>query len=207
MTALLLIHGGLWGDHPNAERFWRRPGIVAWLQRYGFEVFAPDRLPRASDWAAEVAHLTRALPDRPVSVLAGSNGCSVAVRLALTRPDLVERLVLAWPATAGDPDVDAGTRSGLCALGASPRVIDALLDGETLRGVPDRELVTVTTPVGVLPAVPDNPFHQRRTVDALQSLLPNANELPGCPEPHHPDFPPHAASFIHTVVRFAINLR
>src|SRR5438045_6104985 len=116
MTTLLLIHGGLWDDM-NAERFWHKPGIVAGMQHHAITVLWPDRLHRAPSWASEAEHLTTALPDHSVTVIAGSNGCSAAIRLALTSPDRVERLLLAWPATAGDPDVDARTRRGLAELG------------------------------------------------------------------------------------------
>jgi hypothetical protein len=43
MTTLLLIHGELWEEGMDAERFWRRPGIVARLKRAGFAVLAPGR--------------------------------------------------------------------------------------------------------------------------------------------------------------------
>ncbi len=204
---ILLIHGGLWDDM-DADGFWRRPGIVTGLRQRGIEVIAPDRPPRASSWAAEAEQLSAALPaDGPVTVVAGSNGCSAAVRLALALPDRIERLLLAWPATAGDPHVDARTRQGLTELGAAPHVVDALLTGGILRGVTDDELAGIATPVGVLPAVPENPFHQRRTVDALLRLIPGAVELPGCPEPPRPEFPPVASSFIGTVVAFALERR
>jgi pimeloyl-ACP methyl ester carboxylesterase len=203
VTTLLLIHGGLWEDGMDAESFWHKPGIVAGLQRHGFEVLTPNRRYRAPDWTAEVNHLAPVLPDRPVTILAGSNGCSVAVRLALAFPDRIERLLLAWPATANDPTVDAQSRAGLTELDASPEVVDALLTGQTLRGVTDGELATLRIPVGMLPSVPENPFHQRHTVDALRRLLPRADELPGCPEPPHPGFPPHTESFVSTVTGFA----
>ncbi|GAA0552688.1 hypothetical protein GCM10010172_38910 [Paractinoplanes ferrugineus] len=207
MTTVLLIHGGLW-EEMNAERFWHRPGIVAGLQRHGVEVLAPTRLRRARSWASEAQHLTTLLPDHPVTVVAGSNGCSAAIRLVrtlgLTEPDRFDRLLLAWPATAGDAQVDARTRLGLAELGAEPDVLDALLAGRTLRGTTDDELASITMPVGVLGSVPENPYHQRRTVDALLRILPSATELPGCPEPPHPAFPSHADSLVRTVADFAL---
>jgi pimeloyl-ACP methyl ester carboxylesterase len=203
MTTLLLVHGGLWEDM-DAERFWHRPGIVAGLQHHGVEVLAPDRPRRAKTWADEADHLTAMLPDHRVTVVAGSNGCAAAVRLALIRPDRVERLLLAWPATAGDLDVDARTRDGLADLGAPQHVIDALLDGGTLRGSTDLELARITVPVGVLPSLVENRFHRRRTVDALLGVLPNATELTGSPEPPRPDFHPHLESLVQTITRFAL---
>jgi hypothetical protein len=204
VTRILLIHGGLWDDGMDADRFWHKPGVVSGLERRGFEVLTPNRLSRPPHWTAEADHLLATVRDRPPdAVVAGSNGCSVAVRLALARHDLVPRLLLAWPATAADPDLDVATRSGLTQLGAPEPTIDAVLAGHTVRGVNDDELARLTMPVGVLPSVPENPFHQRRTVDALLRLLPNAKELPGCPESPRSEFAPQAESFLDTVSTFA----
>jgi pimeloyl-ACP methyl ester carboxylesterase len=200
-AAVLLLHGGLWEDDMNADRFWEAPGISAGLEREGFTVLAPNRLHRPPSWDAEVEHLAPVLPKDPVSVVAGSNGCSVAVRLALAFPNRIERLLLAWPATAGNPTVDSRTRIGLTNLGASDQNIRALLDGQTLRGVADAELSTLKMPIAVLPSVPENPFHQRHTVDALRRLLPGSAELPGCPEPPRPDFGPHLEQFLISVTK------
>lgn len=202
MATLLLIHGGLWEDM-DAARFWGDPGIIAGLNRHGHEVIAPDRLRRAPDWAAEAAHLAPALAGPPVTILAGSNGCGIAARLALDFPGTVSRLLLAWPATAGDPATDARDRTRLAGQGAPPQVIEALLAGQMLRGLTDAELASLAVPVGVLPAAPADPFHQRHTPDALLRLLPQAEELPGCPEPPRPEFPPHRESFLDTVTAFA----
>ncbi len=203
MAILLLIHGGLWEAGMDAGRFWRQPGIAAALEHRGFGVLAPEREYRAASWASEASHLADVLPRAPVTVLAGSNGCSAAVRLALSRPDAVSGLVLAWPATAGDPAVDARTQTQLGALGAPGEVIEALLSGRTLRGVTDGELGGLKMPVGVLPSAFANPFHQRITVDALLGLLPGASELPGCPEPPRPEFPPYLEAFADAVAGFA----
>jgi pimeloyl-ACP methyl ester carboxylesterase len=202
MTTVLLIHGGLWEEGMDSERFWHQPGIVAGLQDHGFEVLAPSRLHQAPDWTTEASYLAPAMPGPPVTILAGSNGCPAAARLALDFPNAVTRLLLAWPATANDPAIDTQARAHLAGLGATPKVIDALLAGQTLRGLTDAELATLKMPVGVLPSVPANPFHQRHTVDALLRLLPRAEELPGCPEPPRPGFPPHLESFLGTIAAF-----
>jgi pimeloyl-ACP methyl ester carboxylesterase len=199
--AVLLIHGALWEDGMDADRFWAAPGIAAGLEHVGFAVLAPNRLQHPSSWDAEVEHLAPVLPGQSVSVVAGSNGCSVAVRLALAFPDRIERLLLAWPATAADPAVDSRTRIRLTGLGASEQDIRTLLDGQTLRGVTDEELATLRMPISVLPSDPENPFHQRKTVDALRRLLPHIEELPGCPEPPRPDFSPHLAPFLASVTK------
>jgi hypothetical protein len=41
------------------------------------------------------------------------------------------------------------------------------LAGQTPRGVTDSELATLQMPVGVLRSAPENPVHQRHTIDAL----------------------------------------
>jgi hypothetical protein len=76
------------------------------------------------------------------------------------------------------------------------------LTGGTLRGVTDAELAALRMPVGVIPADPVSPFHQRRTADALLRLLPQAEEFPGCPEPPSPAFAPHRNSFVDIVAAF-----
>jgi len=200
--AVLLVHGGLWDDM-DADRFWALPGITGGLRRQGFTVLAPNRLHRPPNWDAEAVHLAAFLPEQPVAAVAGSNGCSAAVHLALTFPNRIARLLLAWPATAGDITVDTRTRAGLAALGASDQNIRFLLDGQTLRGVTDNELATLTMPVSVLPSAPENPFHQRRTIDSLRRLLPDSEELPGCPEPPRPDFPSHLDRLLASITEFA----
>jgi pimeloyl-ACP methyl ester carboxylesterase len=201
-ATVLLVHGGL-GDDMDAARFWALPGVTAGIRREGFTVLAPNRLHRPPGWGAEADHLAAFLPEQPVAVVAGSNGCSAAVRLALAFPNRIARLLLAWPATAGDITVDSRTRAGLAALGASDQNIRALLDGQTLRGVTDNELATLTMPVSVLPSAPENPFHQRCTVDSLRRLLPGSEELPGCPEPPRPDFASHLDRLLASITKFA----
>jgi pimeloyl-ACP methyl ester carboxylesterase len=203
MPTLLLIHGGLWEDI-GADWFWRRPGILAGFERLGFTVVAPDRLRRPASWAADAEHVLAAVPGgEPVTVVGGSFGCSVAVRLALDSPGRVARVVLAWPASLGDQFAAIRMRASLARLGAPARVLNALLGSETLPGATDAELGTIAAPVGVIPAVPPDPFHPRGTVDALLRLLPSATELPGCPEAPRPEFPPHLESFLASVAGFA----
>ncbi|TDU91266.1 hypothetical protein EV138_4869 [Kribbella voronezhensis] len=201
-SRVFLVHGGLW-DAMDSRGFWRTPGISAGLEAAGLDVIAPDRVRRARSWAQEVDELAALLPDQPVPLVGASNGCSVAVRLALAYPEAVSQLLLAWPATGGDVSVDERTRAGLVARGASGEVADGLLAGETLRGVADRELAGLGIPVAVLPSAPENPSHQRKTVDALLGLIQGSRELPGCPEPPTPDFPPHRDALVAAFVEFA----
>lgn len=203
MPTLLLIHGGLWEDI-GADWFWRRPGILAGFERLGFTVVAPDRLRRPASWAADAEHVLAAVPGgEPVTVVGGSFGCSVAVRLALDSPGRVSRMVLAWPASLGDQFAAIRMRASLARLGAPTRVLHALLGGETLPSVTDAELGAIAVPVGVIAAVPLDPFHPRGTADALLRLLPSATELPGCPEAPRPEFPPYLESFLASVASFA----
>jgi pimeloyl-ACP methyl ester carboxylesterase len=134
-----------------------------------------------------------------VTVVGGSFGCSVAARLALDSPGRVSSVVLAWPASLGDQFAAIRMRASLARLGAPARTLNALLGGETLPGATDAELGGIAVPVGVIPAVPPDPFHPRGTVDSLLRLLPSATELPGCPEAPRAEFPPHLESFLASV--------
>lgn len=197
-VTVLLVHGGLHEDM-DAWRFWGTTGVISGLEERGLRVRAPDRLSGAVSWQSEADHLAPALLDEPVVVVAGSNGCSVAVRLALTHPKQVERLVLAWPATAGDAAIDDRVRERITDEPAAAE----LLRGETLRGVRDSELAGLHVPTGVLPSAQPNPAHQRRTVDALLRLLPDVRQLPAAPEPVRPDFDRHKDAFLATIAAFA----
>lgn len=195
----LLVHGGLWGDE-DAEFFWHRPGVTKGLEQHGIEVIAPDRLGRPGSWDLEAAWLADRVTEKAV-VVGGSYGCSAAVRFALGWPERVERLVLAWPATADDPEVASFTRAALTELGASAEATAALLAGETLPGATDAELRGLGMPVAVVPARPENAVHPRRTVDAVKELT-GAVELVGCPEPPRPGF--QAGAFVDSVVQFGL---
>ena len=195
---ILLVHGGLW-EPMDAARFWVRPGIVADLTDRGHVVIAPDRLTFAPSWAAEVEYLLPRLPHGKVVVIGGSNGCSVAARLAVEHPERIGGLILAWPATNGDPQVDASASDHLRTQGASDEIVANLLDGGTIRGVTDEQLATLPMKVAVLRSIPENRMHQRRTVDALLATVKGSVQLPGCPEPPRPDFAQHRPEFIEAI--------
>jgi pimeloyl-ACP methyl ester carboxylesterase len=204
VRSVLLIHGGLWEDI-GGDWFWGRTGVSEALTRRGLTVIAPDRLRRGTSWAAEAAHIASAplLPDGPLTVVGGSFGCAVAVRLALDFPERVGRLVLAWPASTADQFAAVRFRSGVARLGATPAVLDALFGTGTLPSATDAELGTLSVPVGILPSVPSNPLHPRAAADALLRLLPSAVELPGCPEPPRPAFAPHLEPLADELAAFA----
>jgi pimeloyl-ACP methyl ester carboxylesterase len=191
-AGVILIHGGLY-EPIGPDEFWHGPGVVAGLEKAGLEVFAPSRLTAPTSWIEEAEHLRTALPaTRSLwSVVAGSNGCSVAVRMAVDYESVVDRLVLCWPATAGDADVDQAERAPA-----------AMLKGETLRGVSDAELAGITVPVTIIPSKPPNRYHQVQTVDRMLSLIPGATTTRGFPESPLPEFGQHRDAFVATLISF-----
>jgi pimeloyl-ACP methyl ester carboxylesterase len=205
MPRVLLIHGGLWEDI-GASWFWGRTGVIDGLARRGFTVIAPDRLRRAPSWAAEASHIA-SMPDlagEPMTVVGGSFGSAVAVRLALDFPGLVGRLMLGWPTSTADQFARIRFRAGLARQGAPSAVLDALLGTETLPSATDAELRTLAVPAAVVPsAPPTNALHPRSAVDRLLRLLPSVVELPGYPEPPRPEFAPHLESFVAALADFA----
>lgn len=176
-TTVLLIHGGL-AEDMDADRFWVRPGIVDALESAGVQVYAPDRNTTPDTWTGAADEMAADL-DAPAIVVAGSNGVSAALRLAIDHPALVSRLVLLWPATAGDQTVDA----------AVPSSARHLLVGGTVRGTTDAELRSINVPVAVMASDPPNRAHQHRTVDRLVDLIPGAVRITErFPESPHPEF-------------------
>jgi pimeloyl-ACP methyl ester carboxylesterase len=202
VNSLILVHGGLWDDM-TAQRFWVRPGVVAGLAERGRQVLAPNRPYRAPNWAIEAQALADELPEaESVCVLAGSNGCSAAIRFALAEPGRVDALILAWPAAAGDPELDQAERRNLAELGATAADIDDLLGGETLRGVTDAELATLCVRTAIIHSTVDGRVHPHRTADALCGLIPGAVRLPACPETPRPEFAEYRTEFLDAVTGF-----
>jgi thiamine-phosphate pyrophosphorylase len=160
---VVLIHGGLGGEI-DAAGFWHVPGVADDLATAGWRVLSPDRLRDATSWVAEGDHLAVALAREPdgLTVVAGSNGCSAAVRLALDHTAAVGRLVLCWPSTSDD--------------------------GSTMRGVRDDELRALAVPVTIVPAEPENAAHTRASVDRLVASVPRARLVDGTVESPRPEF-------------------
>jgi pimeloyl-ACP methyl ester carboxylesterase len=94
------------------------------------------------------------------------HGATVALRLALHRPEQVSQLILAWPATAGDERVDARQRQNFGqSCGFSPTQADAplkLLPGCTEIGSPGPESPR-----------PDFHLYLDAFADAVRSALPS----------------------------------
>lgn len=194
---IVLVTGGLLGEI-DPETFWDHTGIAPALRALGWGVHAPDRPTAPTSWDDEVAALAAASlgAGAPVHLVAASNGCSAALRLAADHPDLVDRLVLCWPATGDDPAVDRHERARLLAAGAPPGVVDALLDGELVRGLRPDELRGLTAPAVLVPADPEDGHHQRRTVAELRRLLPNAAVGLATPPAPAPLFRPHLGALV-----------
>ncbi len=199
---LLLIHGGI-AEPMTAHRFWGEPGIIAGLEAQGFVVSAPDRDTTPRSWSAGAQAMADAMADTvadtltgPAVVLGGSNGVSIALRLALDHPELVRGLGLLWPATADSPQVDARI----------PASAHHLLDGGTVRGVSDRELGSISVSTAVMAADPESPVHQHHTVDRLVELIPGATRVADAyPEAPRPEFAARRDDFLSTLVAAVIH--
>ncbi len=175
MNEVLLVPGGLAGE-ATASWFWEAPGVVADLGAAGCHAVLTERDPRAKSWRADAAFVARRAASLvgPLKVLAGSNGCSTALRLVLDQALPIEGMVLAWPATAGDPEVDAATRRSLAGK-VHADAVETLLAGDPVRGVTAAELASVDIPVTIVPIRPEDPWHQHRTVEALAAALPHVH--------------------------------
>ena len=111
---VLLIHGGL-HDPMAAEGFWFAPGIASDLAAAGYRVLAPDRRYSSGStraafavhtWDAEVDDMLAVLDALGIArahIMAGSNGCSVALLLAARAPQRCASLLLGWPTA---PDIE-----------------------------------------------------------------------------------------------------
>jgi pimeloyl-ACP methyl ester carboxylesterase len=200
-NTVVMVPGGMYEDM-DATRFWVETGVTSALEDVGFDVMTVDRPRRPVSWIEEGSVLADQIRSRgkvPVVVVAGSNGCSAAVRLAVDHPGLVTRLVLCWPATARDARVDDRLRK-LIEAEAGPRIAATMLEGATLRGVSDDELRGLFLPVSVIPSDPENVLHQGTTVDALDFLLPDVTVMDGSSESPSPEFPGARSKFVHSLI-------
>ncbi len=194
---LVLVAGGLF-ERRGPERFWHDPGVAGALTRLGYAVHTPPRPSRCASWTTETEALGAAVAavGRPVGLVAASNGCSAALKLALAAPALVDRLVLCWPATGDDAEVDAAVRRSLGARGVPDASLDELLDGEVVRGVHPTDLRTLACPTTLVPAEPEDAYHQTRTVAWLRHQLPRATIGLGTPPSPTPAFAGHLGAFV-----------
>lgn len=196
-----MVPGGLYEDM-DATRFWVEPGVTSALEDAGFGVLMVERPRRPASWTEDGAALAvqiRPSGIAPTAVVAGSNGCSAAVRLAIDHGNLVTRLVLCWPASAHDQRVDVRIRK-IIEAEAESDVANTLLQGGALRGVADDEPRELRLPVTVIPSEPENVFHQMATVDALARLLPDVRMADGTPESLRPEFPDYRSGFLRSLI-------
>lgn len=204
LLPVVLVHGGLYEDM-TPDEFWAETGVLGDLAAANSEFIAPQRPPQPRSWSEECQWLLEAIDQAgfdQVALVGASNGCSAAARLAIDHPDRVARLLLAWPATAGDQVLDDLARIIINdQMGID--VANELLAGETLRGVTDSELGSLTMPLVVFPSMPANHAHQRETVMGLLQAQPNGFIAGGSPEPLDEQFPDFRHAFIHMVTEFA----
>lgn len=198
---VLLIHGGLY-EPMDARRFWVEPGVVEGLETRGLRVLAPDRLVGPTSWQEEAAFLANVLAKsvvEPVTAIAGSNGCSAALLLALDSPVLVKDLVLCWPVTSTAHDPRSSLWQQICES-SGEAAASSLLGGETIRGVSDDELRSIVIPVAVMAADPENPIHRHKTVHELLHLLANCRTLPSFPETPRREFPSQVEDYVAAIL-------
>lgn len=196
---IALIHGGLY-EGMTPERFWNAPGVTEGLRQLGHEVSAHTRLDRPLSWHEEAGHLARLLSS-DTAVVAGSNGCVAAVRLALDFPQSVSRLVLCWPPEGGLEVPGPEVRALFEARKVPQEAWPALLGGESLRGCTDEELRGLRLPVGIIPSEPPNPYHPRSTVESLSRLIPGVVVGRGFTESPRPEFAHQKEAFVAEVDR------
>lgn len=201
---VVLVHGGLYEDMTPGE-FWGETGVLAALAATNTPFIAPQRPRKPQSWAEERRWLSESIDEAGfdrVALVGASNGCSAAARVAIDEPHRVARLMLAWPATANDQVLDGLARI-IITDEIGEAAADALLRGDTLRGVADAELSALSSPVVVYPSLPENHAHQRHTVMGILAAQPNAFLVGGSPEPPDKQFPEYLDAFITMVTEFA----
>jgi len=200
---IVLVHGGLYEGMTTRE-FWEDTGVIGGLRSRHLLHLAPQRPARPQSWEEESVSLLAAIDEagfERVALIGASNGCSAATRFAIDHPDRVERLMLAWPATAGDRVVDELLRV-IITDETGAEAAEALLTGETLRGVSDAELAAVDLPVVVYPSLLENQVHQRETLMGILARVTDAFMVQGSPEPPDDDFDGFVDAFVTMVEEF-----
>ncbi len=204
---VVLVPGGLYDEPPvTAQWFWVETGVAPMLSRRNVEVLVHERPSAPKSWTEEAEALSatiEAAGHERVALIAGSNGCSAAVRLMLDRPELVARTMLCWPATAGNPVID-GLASTIIADVHDEAVAEALLTGGPLRGSTADELATLSGEVVVYPSMPESQAHQRSTITELLTTIPGVMLVGGSPEPFDDAFADFVEGFVDLVEAFSM---
>lgn len=202
----MLVAGGLY-DEPavTAESFWVKTGVAPMLRGRNVEVVLHERPTNPTSWTEEAealaATITQGGHDR-VAIVAGSNGCSAALRLLVDRPELVARVLLCWPATAGNAVID-GLAHTVIADVHDAEVAAELVSGRPIRGVEPDELAAVSSEVVVYPSMPESQAHQRKTVAELLASIPGVMMVGGSPEPFDDSFADFLDGFVDLVEAFS----
>lgn len=203
---VVLVHGGLY-DEPlvTGQSFWVDTGVAPMLSGRNIEVIVHERPPEPTSWVEEAEALAATIEasgHERAGIVAGSNGCSVALRLLLDRPDLVARTMLCWPATAGDLVIDGLARI-IITDASGEAAADALLEGFPIRGTTAEELGSITGEVVVYPSLPENQAHRRSTQTELLTTIPGVILVGGSPEPFDAAFSEFVGGFVDLVEAFS----
>ena len=203
---VVLVPGGLYDEPPvTAQWFWVETGVAPMLMRRKVDVIVHERPTEPKSWSEEadaLAATIEAAGHQRVALVAGSQGCSAAMRLMLNRPDLVARTMLCWPATAGNPVID-GLAHTIISDVHDEASAQKLLEGHPLRGISADELASITGEVVVYPSMPESQAHQRSTVTELLTTIPGVMVVGGSPEPFDDAFADFVEGFVDLVVAFS----
>ena len=203
---VVLVAGGLYDEPPvTAQWFWVETGVAPMLSRRKVEVVVHERPSEPRSWVEEADALAATIEEsghERVALVAGSQGCSAAMRLMLDRPELVARTLLCWPATAGNPVID-GLAHTIISDVHDEASAEELLAGSPLRGVSADELASVSGEVVVYPSMPESQAHQRSTVSELLSTIPGVMLVGGSPEPFDDAFADFVEGFVDLVEAFS----
>lgn len=206
LLPIVLVPGGFYDDPKvTATDFWVSSGVAGALGRLGVEFTLHERPELPRSWTEEADALAdtiqRAGYER-AGIVAGSNGCSAALRLVIEHPELAARTMLCWPATASDPVVDELARI-IITDAHDADVASELLDGAPVRGVTADALAEITNECVIYPSLPENKIHQRATVFELLDVVPGSILVGGSPEPPDDAFGAFVDSFAAMVAAFS----
>ena len=206
LLPVVLVHGGLFDDPPvTGESFWISNGVAPMLSGRNVEVIVHERPVEPASWKQEAEALAATIEStghERVALVAGSNGCSAALRLLIDRPQLIARTMLCWPATAGDPVIDSLARI-IITDAVDADAADALLAGEPVRGVTTDELSSIDSEVVLYPSLIENQAHRRSTQTELLTTIPGIILVGGSPEPFDDAFGEFVEHFVNMVEAFS----
>jgi pimeloyl-ACP methyl ester carboxylesterase len=127
---VVLVHGS-WGDHHNWDAV--VPGLARWFRVVTYDRRGHSQSPRPlgqgtlQEDAMDLAALIEALGLAPAHVVGNSFGSSVALRLAIARPDLLRSLTVHEPPLFALLEGDPEMQEPLAAMQARVAAVVALL--------------------------------------------------------------------------------